>query len=188
MNFPVGQASVPAILKTAVKPMGLQIYRRKLPHWRLEESVYFLTWRLHRGQPELSPSERSAIVSALRYFNGQRYELFAFVVMPDHVHVLMKPHGFSLQNIVHSWKSFSANRLQREFGREKRIWQEEYYDRIMRDEAEFLEKANYIFNNPAKVWSESDEYPWVWVEGVAKAGTEARPTGTGTSSHSGTVT
>lgn len=79
---------------------------------------------------------------------------------------------------MHSWKSFTANTLQRQFGRKGYIWLDEYFDRIVRDEEEFLEKAQYILNNPAKKWPEIEDYEWVMVKGVRKAGTEARPTST----------
>jgi REP element-mobilizing transposase RayT len=85
--------------------------------------------------------------------------------MPDHVHVLVRPQeGHLLHELVQSWKSFTANRLQREAGRVRKVWQEDYFDRIMRDEPEFIEKAQYILNNPLKSKLQSDEYPWVWVK------------------------
>jgi len=141
------------------------IYRRKMPHWRLSSAVYFVTWRLYKSQKNLSADECDIIVSTLRHFEGQRFELFAYVVMSDHVHVLTKPYdGHFLHEIVHSWKSYSAYRLQRDCGRQGRIWQEEYFDRIMRDEPEFLEKAQYNLNNPLKINQQIDEYPWVWVK------------------------
>lgn len=84
--------------------------------------------------------------------------------MPDHIHVLIKPYnGFLLHEIVHSWKSYSAYRVQRECSREGRIWQEDYFDRIMRDEPEFIEKAQYILNNPLKIKPHMDVYPWLWI-------------------------
>ena len=134
-----------------------------MPHWRLAGSVYFVTWRLAPSQAELSAEERGVIMAALRYFDGSRYELYACVVMPDHVHVLVKPlEKHILQDIVHSWKSFTAHQFRRDFGRKVGIWQEEYFDRIVRDEREFLDKAQYIINNPLKRWVEMEEYPWVW--------------------------
>jgi putative transposase len=140
-------------------------YRRRMPHWRLFGSVYFITWRLTFSQPELTASERSVIMSALRHFEGSRYELFACVVMDDHVHVLVKLlENNQVERIVHSWKSFTAHKFQKEFGRKVPIWQEEYFDRIVRDEKEFLDKAQYILNNPWKRWPEMEEYPWVWVK------------------------
>ena len=140
-------------------------YRRRMPHWRLVGSVYFVTWRLAPTQAKLNDEECRVIMSALGHFDGSRYELFACVVMDDHVHVLVKPlESYRLQKIVHSWKSFTAHKFQKECGRKVPIWQEEYFDRIVRDEKEFLDKAQYIFNNPLKRWPEMDEYPWVWVK------------------------
>ena len=154
---PVAQASLPARSNEEI-----YIYRRKLPHWRLIGAVYFVTWRLRPSQPELTSDERPIVAHAIEHFNEQRYELLAYVVMNDHVHVLVKPiNDHSLESILHSWKSFTAHRLQRQFGRHGAIWQDEYFDRIVRDEAEFYEKAQYILNNPRKRWPELEEYAWM---------------------------
>ena len=139
-------------------------------------AVYFVTWRLHPMQPDLKSEEKELLSSALKHFGGERYELLAYVVMHNHVHVLVSPKiNHRLQDIVFSWKSFTAYVLQRKFLRRNSIWQDEYFDRIVRDEAEFLEKAQYILNNPLKTWPVNQEYEWVWVKMMA--GTEARPTG-----------
>jgi putative transposase len=160
-----------------VKKEELIIYKRRLPHWRLDGSVYFITWRLHPSQFELNPEERDIITGAVKYFDDDRYDLLAYVVMHDHVHVLVKPaEKYGLAQLVHSWKSFTANRLQRQFNRRKCVWQDEYFDRIVRDEAELLEKAQYIINNPFKVWPDIEEYQWVGGKLIEEAGTEARPT------------
>jgi len=176
----VGQASVPALKKGFLLKKGeLEIYRRRLPHWRLYGSIYFITWRLHPSQHELDPEERSAITRAIKHFDNDRYNLLAFVVMHDHVHVLVKiAERYSLTHLVHPWKSFTANHLQRQFNRQKSVWQDEYFDRIVRDEAELLEKAQYIINNPFKVWSDLEEYQWVGGKLIKEAGTEACPTST----------
>jgi REP element-mobilizing transposase RayT len=153
----VGQASLPASNREEV-----QIYRRKLPHWRLHGAIYFVTWRLHTSQPELAAEARAVVFDAIRHFNEDRYVLFAYVVMNDHVHVLVKPrNNYPLYTIMHSWKSFTAHQLQRQFGRQGAVWQEEYFDRIVRDEDELLQKAQYILNNPRKRWPQFGEYPWV---------------------------
>jgi len=142
----------------------LVIYRRRMPHWRLAGAVYFVTWRLAKSQGELTTEERQVVMPALQHFDGSRYELYACVVMDDHVHVLVKPLGDNhLQELVHSWKSFTAHKFGQDYGRKVPIWQEEYFDRIIRDENEFIEKAQYIINNPLKRWPEVAEYPWVWV-------------------------
>jgi putative transposase len=138
-------------------------YRRKLPHWRQDQGTYFVTWRLARGQQELDASERDLMVEAMKEFDGQRYELAAYVVMDDHVHALVTPlANYELQSILHSWKSFTARQMQRGHGRFGRVWQDEYFDRIIRDDKEFIQKRDYIIANPWKRWPEIEEYPWVW--------------------------
>jgi REP element-mobilizing transposase RayT len=145
---------------------GVQIYQRRLPHWRAEGATYFVTWRVHPLQDDLLSEERSIVVSALRHFDGARYRLHASVVMNDHVHVLVTPTDESaLEGIVHSWKSFAANQIHAVGARRGSIWQDEYLDRIVRNEPEFLEKANYILNNPWKRWPELEQYVWVGHEG-----------------------
>lgn len=74
-----------------MEPRELTAYRRKLPHLRMQGSVYFVTWRLAKTQPALHPEEKTSVVAAIRHFDGLRYELIAYVVMDDHVHVLVLP-------------------------------------------------------------------------------------------------
>ena len=146
-----------------MNPPELTAYRRKLPHWRMEGSIYFVTWRLAKDQPILHPQERTLVADAIRHFDGRRYDLLAFVVMDDHVHVLVFPLvGHFLQEIVHSWKSFTANGLRKFRERAVPVWQDEYFDRIVRDEADLIQKAEYILGNPGKRWPETEKYSWVW--------------------------
>jgi REP element-mobilizing transposase RayT len=99
---------------------------------------------------------------AIKHFVGLRYNLAAYVVMDDHVHVLVAPsEKLSLQEIIHSWKSFTTNQLQKNFRRIGAIWQREYFDRIVRNERELMEKVNYILTNPARRWPELLDYEWV---------------------------
>lgn len=141
----------------------LTIYQNRLPHWRMPGGWYFVTWRLHQGQHALSPDERSLVRSTLLHFQDVRYQLAAFVVMDDHVHVLVQlKEGFALEKIVQSWKSYTAHQFVATALRAKPIWQREYFDRIMRDEAEFTEKYRYILANPVRRWPDAQEYRWVW--------------------------
>jgi len=95
------------------------------------------------------------------------------VVLPDHVHVLAQPllreegSGFDLGEILHSIKRFSARKINQARGVQGSLWQDERYDRIVRDEAEFLEKWQYIRNNPVKMElaRTSEEYPWLYEKG-----------------------
>jgi putative transposase len=142
----------------------LSIYRRRLPHWRIDGAIYFITWRLGRGAPDLAGGERDQVAAALRFFNGARYVLLAYIVMNDHVHVLAQPNnGVALEDLLRSWKSYSARTLRRG-GRHVPVWQAEYFDRVMRDAREVLEKVEYICANPFKRWPGAGFYPWLWVD------------------------
>ena len=108
-----------------------RFYRWRLPHVRVAEGTYFVTWRLAPTQTLLTSGERTVVVGALRHFEGVRYKLHAYVVMDDHVHVIVCPQQERrLEDVVRSWKSYTANRLQRGTGRVGSVWQDEYFDRL----------------------------------------------------------
>jgi predicted solute-binding protein/REP element-mobilizing transposase RayT len=91
------------------------------------------------------------VAQALRFFDEQRYCLDAFVVMPNHVHVLVQPlTGFHLRDIVHSWKSYTARQLNRLLGRSGTVWMQESFDRIIRDWDALVRCRAYITRNPEK--------------------------------------
>jgi len=135
--------------------MGVKpVRRRNLPHWEIDGSTYFITFRTR--DLELTPEIRRLVLEACRHFEGVRYRLWSAVVMPDHVHLLLTPRRdkkgqwYALSRILHSLKSFSAKQINELLKRRGAVWQDESYDRIMRDEAECLEKWEYIRNNPVK--------------------------------------
>jgi len=139
-------------------------YRRHLPHWRMEGATYFVSWHLHRGQADLAPTERGIVLDTVVQYNDLRYTLHAAVVMNDHAHMLLQPFaGFALEKIMHSRKGWTSRRMVREHGRTAPVWQSEYFDRIVRDEQEFLEKYRYIVENPVRRWPGTVDYPWLWV-------------------------
>jgi REP element-mobilizing transposase RayT len=144
----------------------IRFYRRRMPHFRTSNGIYFVTWRRRPDQGDVSEMERREVTAALRWFDGVRYRLHAYVVMNDHVHVLVEPlNDWSLQKIMHSWKSFTANRFQRLYGRPGAVWQHESFDRVIRDDAEYDQKRDYILANPFKRWPHLDSYRWVWAIG-----------------------
>ncbi|MGH2587748.1 MAG: REP-associated tyrosine transposase [Dehalococcoidia bacterium] len=97
------------------------------------------------------PRVARVVEQALLHFDGERYRLFAWVVMPSHVHALIEPFGGNpLREIVHSWKSFTAKQADRILGRNGTFWQPDYFDRVVRN-AEHVERARaYIDENPVK--------------------------------------
>jgi len=104
------------------------------------------------GAAWLKNSEVAEIVqNSLLFFDGQRYQLHAWVIMPNHVHVLFTPlEGWGVTKILHSWKTFSAREANKILGRVGEFWQREYFDRAIRDEDGFSAAVAYIENNPVK--------------------------------------
>src|SRR6266853_1334737 len=91
------------------------------------------------------------VVDALIHFNGERYNLGAWVVMPNHVHVVVTPHdGHHIRDILHSWKSFTAHKINELLGQTGRFWQHESYDHIVRNERALYKIQEYIDRNPEK--------------------------------------
>jgi len=91
------------------------------------------------------------VQSALLHFDGVRYKLPAWVVMPNHVHALITPQaGNALADIVHSWKSFTSNEANRFLERTGQFWQEEYFDRYIRHARHYSDAVDYIEYNPVK--------------------------------------
>ena len=154
----------PKLGSTGILPVRT---RRNLPHLERGGSAYFVTFRTR--STVLPKKARDLVLEACRYFDGQRYRLWAATVMPDHVHLLLTPQKksdhewFSLSSILHSLKSFTAEKINVLLNRRGPIWGEESFDRIMRSEGEFLESWQYIRNNPAKkgLCESPEEWPWL---------------------------
>ena len=95
------------------------------------------------------PGAASIVEGALLHFQGDRYLLSAWCVMPNHVHVVVTPHqDHNLSLILHSWKSFSAHEINKLLGRTGAVWEEEAFDHIVRDEASMDRFLRYTEDNP----------------------------------------
>jgi len=91
------------------------------------------------------------MAAACRYFQDQRHVTFCYCVMPNHCHVAVKPlSDYELEQILDSWKGYVAFQVNKLLGRHGALWQEESYDRIVRDEEHLFRVVQYIGNNPAK--------------------------------------
>ncbi|MEA2345488.1 MAG: putative methylase [Thermoanaerobaculia bacterium] len=89
--------------------------------------------------------------NALLHFDRERYRLVAWCVMPNHVHAMVELNqGFTLSNVLHSWKSFTAKEINKLLRKRGQVWLEEYHDRYIRDERHFHAMVSYIENNPVK--------------------------------------
>ncbi len=101
--------------------------------------------------------------NALLHFDGQRYGLLAWCIMPNHVHVMVETHeGFPMPVILHSWKSFIGNQANKLLERHGEFWQREYLDRYVRNAEHFAQAVAYIEENPVKAGLARVKTDWPW--------------------------
>jgi RecG-like helicase/REP element-mobilizing transposase RayT len=155
---------------------GERYSHRRLPHFEKPWAIYAVTIGTKKRRC-LSPKARAITLDALRYFHTKRYELFAACVMPDYAHFLIQPWPkenddagnlvfWSLKELLHSIKSYSAhaiNKAERERGV---VWEKERFDRYIRSQPDLIEKFNYILRNPwdSGVARQNEDYLWVWAQ------------------------
>ena len=105
------------------------------------------------------PRCASIVRRALQHFHQQRYFLSSHCVMPNHVHVCVKPYtGFEPADLLHSWKGFTAKELNKILNRSGEVWEPESYDTIVRDTKHLWNVLRYIGNNPAKANIAKDQW------------------------------
>src|SRR6266536_1987674 len=156
-------------------------HRRNLPHFERPWAKYAITLAT-RNHRRLSEKAREIVIESLHRWKDRRYELYAACVMPDHVHLLIEPMierwgtagnpiFFSLSKILHSIKSFTANRINKVEDRSEPVWETESFDRLIRSESDLQEKFRYITRNPwdAGIAKQDEDYRWVWYPGSYKA-------------------
>ena len=139
-----------------------RVWEREHPEPRTEED-----WRdyarlitrqeeqwLDRGHGECwlaQPENANRVVTALTKFDSQRLHLGAYAVMPNHVHVIVRPlPGHELEGITKSWKGYTAREINEAVSRRGPFWQEESYDSIVRDAEHLYRVIRYIGDNPKK--------------------------------------
>jgi REP element-mobilizing transposase RayT len=166
--------------------------RGYLPHFDSAETVQFVTFRLGDSLPKAvaealaalpdnlaetdhkldnglgacwlrEPTIAQLVEDAIMHFDGDRYRLLAWCVMPNLVHVVAESaKGHSLGAIVRSWKSFTANQANRVLDRSGPFWHRDYFDRFIRDEGHLFRTIDYVENNPVKAGLASIASDWQW--------------------------
>jgi hypothetical protein len=132
------------------------------------------------------PAISGIVEEALKFFDGQRYWLGWYAVMPNHVHCLVRPISENtLSEIFHSWKSFTAKKINAAVEREGKLWQDESFDSIVRDEAALEKFSAYIQENPSHAGAPAGQFRVGHGNSVlSPASKTAATTGTITSSQS----
>jgi putative DNA methylase len=100
---------------------------------------------------------------ALLFHDGNKYELISWVIMPNHVHLLLTPlPDVELGDLMHSIKSYTAHEANRILNRAGRFWQPESFDRYIRNSGHFGSVRRYIRNNPvkARLCSKPEDWPF----------------------------
>jgi len=166
--------------------------RGYLPHFDGEQSEQFVTLRLNDSLPKaitedlerstaevesldcqldrgfgacfLGRADVAGIVkAALEHFDGIRYRLIAWCIMPNHLHVLIETMPtHSLQSVVKIWKGYTAYRANRILNRSGTFWYPDYFDRFMRDSDHRAATIAYIDSNPVKAGLVLEPSQWKW--------------------------
>jgi type I restriction enzyme R subunit len=101
----------------------------------------------------------SIVADSLRHFDRERYELGDFVVMPNHVHLLVCLKGDTeIEKQCRSWKTFTATKINKALRQRGRFWQEESFDHLVRSPEQFAYLQQYIADNPKKAGLAEGEY------------------------------
>ncbi len=144
-------------------------YRRRLPHLQKDEHPLFVTfatrdrWRL----PEIA---RDIVCDSCTKQNSSKIDLHAAVVMPAHVHLIYSPlrredgWSHSLPEIMKAIKGAAAWRINHLLNRTGPVWQEEFFDHVIRSNESLMGKVDYVCQNPVRAGlvREETEYRWLW--------------------------
>jgi REP element-mobilizing transposase RayT len=130
-------------------------YRRRLPHLQKDNRPIFITFTTdYRWQ--LPPAAREEVLGCVPRMNGSKFHLHAAVVMPDHVHLLLTPllgtdgWPYSLPEIMHAVKGASARKTNLLLSRKGPVWQEEFFDHVLRSNDRLEQNVDYICQNPVR--------------------------------------
>jgi REP element-mobilizing transposase RayT len=98
----------------------------------------------------------------LWHHDGVKYRLLAWVIMPNHVHVSVKLWSTQLGEVLKSWKGYTAIAANKLVNRSGAFWEEDYFDRYVRDDGHFCRVVRYIENNPVKAGMAKAPEDWLW--------------------------
>jgi REP element-mobilizing transposase RayT len=116
------------------------------------------------GECDLGKFEIAEMVKeSLLHFDSIRYKLITWVIMPNHIHFLIKPiNDFSISVIMQRFKSFTAHEANKILQKDGKFWQVDYFDRFIRDYEHFEKTVNYIENNPVKAGLCDKKSDWIY--------------------------
>lgn len=118
----------------------------------LSDHSYFITTATQERRPYFRDGRLAqVIIDNLRFYRDRMgFQLHGYVIMPDHIHLLITPISCSISEIMRNLKSFTSKQIRETLGIKGPIWQPRFYDRVIRDEEQFLAALTYIHLNPVK--------------------------------------
>jgi putative transposase len=122
-----------------------RIYLRNYP--------YFITTKTRHNRKIFAVDENAEILFSSIYHlrESKEYYLLGFVIMPDHLHLLISITGEkNVSQIMQSIKGYTSWRINREINNKQALWQKSFYDYILDSEEKLLTKLRYIHNNPVR--------------------------------------
>ena len=153
--------------------MPTKFYRRNLPHLEKPGASYFVTFGT-RQEFILPETARTLVYNHCLFENGRKVHLHAFVVMPDHVHMLFTPllaendQEYPLAEIMNGIKGASSHSVNKLLKRKGTLWEPGSFDRFTRSSGDFAFRLMYIVENPiaAGLAKGPNDYPWAWRETI----------------------
>lgn len=124
----------------------------KLKHIYIKDYPYVVTTVTLNREPIFKESKAGDILLEAILFGRRRqwYYLLSFVIMPDHMHLIIIPRNKNISECLKSIKGFSARRINSVFDRKGSVWQNGFYDYLLDNEEKVLSRMRYIENNPVR--------------------------------------
>lgn len=122
------------------------------------------TW-LDRGHGECwlrRPAVAQIVEQALLNDNGNDFRIQAWVLMPNHIHLVVDVWNVPLVKLIHAWKGRSSRTANKLLGRRGKFWQADYFDTLVRDTDQLRKAIHYIEQNPVKAYSVKTSREWIW--------------------------
>lgn len=98
------------------------------------------------GQPQAA----KIMVDSMKHFDGDRYDLFTWSVLPNHAHAVFSVLTATIAQVMHTWKRYAAREINKLFGWRGSLFQPDYFDVTVRDTQHFSNCVNYVLRNPIK--------------------------------------
>jgi REP-associated tyrosine transposase len=136
----------------------------QLKHRTHPGSSYFITTKCaeNRSIFQIPDNAKILVDTLFQYRNQSAYQLHEFVVMPNHLHLLLTPgESISLEKCVQLIKGASSHEIHKQRHHKLEIWQKSFHDWTIRDESDWNEKAEYIRMNPVR--AKLVENPGAWL-------------------------